>query len=168
MPCDYVLPSIIVYLPKREKEHLIRKLVESGDFYVIFWFVFDHDWRFNIEDWEPVAIKYHQGQISKILIRPHCRWKIINATELPSTKEIFILFIGPGHAPVVKTKNNQRDFDNQIDDDYDFLTNLEFSTVKSDEIPENAVTARRPCIRRMDIRLKLNQMYQDQHSDKDI
>jgi len=85
-------PRIQVYITRSERKHLIKQLLEKGPFYIIFWFVFDHDWGFAREDWEPVAVKYHKGQPSTIVLRPHCNWKIIDIQDIGSGESLHVPF----------------------------------------------------------------------------
>jgi len=158
-------PSIKVYIPRSERIHLIKQLIEKGPFYIIFWFVFDHDWGFGRENWEPVAVKYHSGQPSAVVLRPHCSWKIIDMQDIGSAEVLHVLFRGRGHAPVVKTLDDV-DFDIEVEE-YDGPFEPKFEEVNVSEVPSQAVDPRIWCLprtfgQRLDIRLKLKELYEIQ------
>ncbi len=159
-------PRLQVYIPRSEKSHLIRQLVEKGPFYTIFWFVFNHDWWFAREDWEPVAVKYHSGKPSTVVLRPHCSWKIIDIQDIGLAEVLYVLFRGRGHAPVVKTVDDV-DFDIEVEE-YDGPFEPKFEEVNVGEVPDQAVDPRVWCLHRtvfgqsLDIRRKLTELYEIQ------
>jgi hypothetical protein len=156
-------PRIQVYITRSERKHLIKQLLEKGPFYIIFWFVFDHDWGFAREDWEPVAVKYHKGRPSTIVLRPRCNWKIIDIRDIGSGESLHVLFRDRGHGPVVKTVVNV-DFESEVEK-CDEPLEPEFEEVSADAVPDDAVNPKRWCMHRtvlgqsLDIRRKLNELY---------
>jgi hypothetical protein len=108
-------------------------------------------------------VKYHQGQPSTIVLRPHCNWKIIDIKDIGSGQSLHILFRDSGHGPVVKTVGNV-DFENEAEK-CDEPLEPRFEEISADAVPDEAVNPKRWCMHRtvlgqsLDIRRKLKELY---------